>query len=139
MKKITIELPTLYADHHVVEVKRILLEMPGIEDVYASSAFHMVEVTYDPARLNDLEIEIKLDEAGYMGEWTLPMETGVSTANQESQAAFSRHTEVFENNRRVVSFKQTVDGGTAHSGRPLWNCPGMGVMVTKNLINKMEE
>lgn len=139
MNKTTFELPTLYGDHHVLEVRRILLELPGIEEVYASSSFHMVEVSYDPAQINDLEIQIKLDEAGYLGEWSLPIEPGIAAFQKENVAPFTRHTAVYETNRRVVSFKQTVEGKAAYTGRPLWNCPGMGVMVTKKQIQKMEE
>ncbi len=51
MEKYTLDLPTMYGDHHVLEVRRILLEIPGIQDVYASSAFRAVEVTYDPAEV----------------------------------------------------------------------------------------
>ena len=47
-------------------------------DVYASSAFQVVEVTYDPEKINDLEIAMKLDEAGYLGEWTVPIEAGAT-------------------------------------------------------------
>ena len=41
------EAPALYGDHHVSEVQSILKELPGIEDVYASSAFQAIEVTFD--------------------------------------------------------------------------------------------
>jgi copper chaperone CopZ len=130
VKTVTYELPNLYGDHHVVEVRRILLEIPGVEDVYASSAFRMVEVTYDPAVVNDLTIAMKLDDAGYLGEWTVPMEAGAATYLEDRSRSYFRHTSVFETTRQVVSFSQTVSS----PGRPLWNCPGMGVIK-----NKMEE
>ena len=56
MEKITISAPAMYGDHHVVEVRRILLETPGVEDVYASSCFQAVEVTFDPTRVSIDEI-----------------------------------------------------------------------------------
>jgi copper chaperone CopZ len=129
MKKATYELPTLYGDHHVIEVRRILLGMPGVQEVYASSGFHFAEVTYDPAMVNDLEIAMKLDEAGYLGEWSMPMESGESNYLKEGEIPFSRHTEVYETTRQVVSFAQKI----GYSGRPLWTCPGMGI------VRKMEE
>jgi len=128
MKKTIIELPNLYGDHHVVEVRRILLEIPGVEEVYASSGFRVVEVSYDPEKVNDLEISIKLDEAGYLGEWSIPVEAGAAEHLKETGRSFARHTAVYETNRKVVSFAQKVN----ESGRPLWPCPGMGV-------KKMEE
>lgn len=130
MKKITYELPNLYGDHHVVEVRRILFDIPGVVDVYASSAFRMVEVTYDPKQTNDLDIAVRLDQMGYLGEWSAPMEASAATYLEDRSRSFFRHTNVFETTRQVVTFSQNV----SYSGRPLWNCPGMGVIK-----NKMED
>ena len=125
MQKVTYETPALYGDHHVTEIRRILLALPGVEDVYASSAFHVVEVTYDPEKINDLEIAVKLDAAGYLGEWTVPIETG-AVAYQAAASAkpYFRHTAAYEQTRTTVSFAQNV----AYLGRPLWPCPGMGLI-----------
>ncbi len=125
MQKVTYETPSLYGDHHVTEVRRILLTLPGVADVYASSAFQVVEVTYDPEKINDLEIAMKLDEAGYLGEWTVPIETGESAYHAESGAKpYFRHTAAYEQTRLSVNFAQNV----AYLGRPLWPCPGMGII-----------
>ena len=129
MKTTIIEVPTMYGDHHVLEVRRLLLEVPGVEDVIASSAFGIVEVTYDPGKTNDLELKVKLDQTGYLGEWTIPTEIGAINRETEKRPYF-RHTEVFETSRQVVSFAQSVN----NEGRPLWPCPGMGL-----LGKKMEE
>ena len=40
-----IAVPTMYGDHHVVEVRRMLLQLAGVEDVNASSCFRTVEVS----------------------------------------------------------------------------------------------
>jgi len=130
VKTVTYDLPNLYGDHHVLEVRRILLEITGVVDVYASSAFRMVEVTYDPALTNDLDIAVKLDESGYLGEWSMPMEAGASTYLGDRSRSYFRHTAVYETTRQVVSFSQNV----SYTGRPLWTCPGMGVIK-----NKMED
>jgi len=127
MKKHTFEVPTLYADHHVLEVRRILAGIPGVQEVYASSAFQVIEVAYDESKTNDLEIAEKLDEAGYLGEWTFPIEIGAIAENAPEDKPFFRHTEVTENVREVVSFAQNI----SYSGRPLWPCPGMGVVQTQ--------
>jgi copper chaperone CopZ len=130
VKTVTYELPNLFGDHHVIEVRKILNGIAGVEDVYASSAFRMVEITYDPSVTNDLEIAMKLDEAGYLGEWTVPIEAGAATYLEDRSKSFFRHTAVYETARQVVSFSQNV----SYTGRPLWNCPGMGVIK-----NKMED
>ena len=124
MKTISYDLPNLFGDHHVIEVRRMLLAIPGVIEVYASSSFRVVEVTYDPTKTNDLEIAMKLDDAGYLGEWTVPMESGVAMYNEDQSRSFFRHTATYETSRQMVSFSQNV----AYTGRPLWNCPGMGVI-----------
>jgi copper chaperone CopZ len=133
MAKLTLELPMMYGDHHVSEVRRILFDLPGVEEVYASSAFQLVEVTYDPAKINDLEIQVKLDEAGYLGEWSVPVEVGAAPSRPESDRSRFRHTAVYETTRQAVSFAHQLPAESGTYGRPLWNCPGIGV------IKKMEE
>ena len=122
METKTFEAPALYGDHHVTEVRRILLELEGVVDVYASSAFQIVEVTYDESTINDLQIALKLDEAGYLGEWIVPIETGATDQQVEGQKPYFRHTTTYETTKQTVSFAQRVN----YQGRPLWHCPGMG-------------
>jgi copper chaperone CopZ len=125
MQKLTLDLPAMYGDHHVIEVRRILLEIPGVQEVYASSAFHAVEITYDEALVNDLEVRIRLDNAGYLGEWTIVTEPSIAVnLRPEGSTDQMRHTAVFEQTRQVVSFAQNV----SYTGRPLWQCPGMGTI-----------
>lgn len=121
MPILTLELPNMYGDHHVIEVRRLLLDMPGIEKVYASSCFHVVEVTYDEAKLDSKEIEVALDRAGYLGELPHPAETGIS-ATEEGSHIYFRHTASFKQTGKAVGFTQNVP----YVGRPLWPCPGMG-------------
>jgi copper chaperone CopZ len=127
MRKKTFEAPALYGDHHVTEVRRILLELEGVTDVYASSAFQTIEVTYDEAKINDLQIAIKLDEAGYLGEWTIPIEMGTAVEQDDRQKSFFRHTTTYETTKQTVSFSQRVN----YQGRPLWHCPGMGAVKVR--------
>ena len=124
METKSFEVPALYGDHHVTEVRRILLELEGVQDVYASSAFQVVEVTYDESKINDLQIALKLDEAGYLGEWTIPIEMGTAAQQPEKHKTLSRHTATYETTKQTVSFAQKVN----YQGRPLWPCPGMGTV-----------
>jgi copper chaperone CopZ len=118
------EAPALFGDHHVTEVRRILLDLTGVSEVYASSAFQIVEVTYDEKKINDLEIAVKLDEAGYLGEWTIPIELGSAAEQGDGQKPFFRHTATYETTKQTVSFAQKVN----YQGRPLWQCPGLGAV-----------
>lgn len=124
MEKFSLELQTLYGDHHVMEVRKILLEMPGVQDVYASSCFQFVEVTYDPERVSDVEIRACLQAAGYLNDLAAPQEAGSSNYLEASHSAFQRHTTAYEGTKQTVSFAQKV----GYSGRPLWPCPGFGVV-----------
>ena len=113
--------PALYGDHHVTEVRRLLLELTGVSEVYASSAFQVIEVNYDPEKVSAEQIEARLQEAGYLGEIPLLIETGIAVEKKEGDGVF-RHTAVYETVKSTVSFAQRVEP----SGRPLWPCPGMG-------------
>lgn len=121
METKSFEAPALYGDHHVSEVRRILLEMSGVSEVYASSAFQTIEVTFDPVKVKPEQIEMCLQEAGYLGEIPILTETGFAVEKKEGDSAF-RHTAVYDTVKSTVSFAQHV--GT--SGRPLWPCPGLG-------------
>jgi copper chaperone CopZ len=123
--QLVLELPSLYGDHHVTEVRRILFALDGVEDVYASSSFHTVEVTYDAAKIDPDAIQTVLAEAGYLDELPIPQEAGASAPVEER---FFRHSASF---RQVgkVSFTQEV----SYFGRPLWPCPGMGPIKAQTL------
>ncbi len=118
---LTLELPSMYGDHHVVEVRNLLLALAGVEDVYASSSFRIVEIQYDKTKTPPEQIETVLGEAGYLGEMPMPTETAVP-ATKSNGETFFRHTAAFEQTGKSVGFTQQV----TYSGRPLWPCPGMG-------------
>lgn len=124
METKTFETPALYGDHHVTEVRRMLLELDGVMDVYASSAFQTIEVTYDESQITDLKIAARLEEAGYLGEWTIPIERGTAAEQGDGQKPYLRHTATYEPVKHTVSFAQRV----SYQGRPLWHCPGIGVL-----------
>lgn len=126
MEKKSFELPAMYADHHVVEVRRLLLETSGVKDVYASSAFHVADVTYDPDVVSESELAEKLSEAGYLGEFIVETEAGQPAVSSNGDKTFFRHTEVYKQTKNTIGFSQEV----GYVGRPLWPCPGMGVIKT---------
>lgn len=129
METKTFEAPALYGDHHVTEVRRILMALEGVVDVYASSAFQTIEVTFNPDQVQEKLITACLEDAGYLGEIPVLAETGVATEKIGDDAHF-RHTAVYETIKSTVTFAQRVDHDNA---RPLWPCPGMGP------VRKMED
>jgi copper chaperone CopZ len=121
------EAPALFGDHHVTEVQRILKELPGVEEVYASSAFQAIEVTFDESKINADKIAASLEEAGYLGEMPMLTEAGVAIERKEGDGVF-RHTATYETIKKTVSFAQSVQ----YQGRPLWPCPGLGAVKMDN-------
>lgn len=65
MDNILLHIPAMYADHHVIAVRQALTALPGVVDVYASSAWQQVEVTYDAAKVSAEDIARALEQAGY--------------------------------------------------------------------------
>lgn len=122
MNKVTLDLPAMYGDHHVIEVRRLLQELPGVDDVYASSGFQVVEVQYDEAKLSLEEINAVLDEAGYLGEIPVTVEQGAVEDRENGDKPYFRHTVAYEQTGKSISFAQQVP----FAGRPLWPCPGIG-------------
>jgi copper chaperone CopZ len=117
------ETPALFGDHHVSEVQRILKALPGVEEVYASSAFQAIEVTFDESKIKADKIAASLEEAGYLGEVPMLAEVGVAVERTEGDGVF-RHTATYKTIKQTVSFAQSVQ----HQGRPLWPCPGLGAV-----------
>ncbi len=73
MEKAVLDVPTLWADHHVLKVRDALTDLEGVEDVYASSAWKQVLVAYDSAKTDRAVIERALAQAGYpVGEGETP-------------------------------------------------------------------
>ena len=89
METKSFEAPALFGDHHVSEVRRILLELTGVSDVYASSAFRIVEVSFDPAKIKPEQIEACLQDAGYLGEIPMLIETGIAVAPDVMSSAYT--------------------------------------------------
>jgi copper chaperone CopZ len=65
MDHLTLTIPGLYADHHVTQVRRTLLQLSGVEEVMASAAFKELAVDFDPDKIARDAIVDALTRAGY--------------------------------------------------------------------------
>jgi copper chaperone CopZ len=65
MEKAQFNVPRLWADHHTLKVRAALMQVAGVQEVIASSAFRMVMVTYDPALTSSPALSAVLNTAGY--------------------------------------------------------------------------
>jgi copper chaperone CopZ len=68
MEKLILDLPAMYADHHVLRVRQTLLALEGVEEVYASSAWKQVMISFEPDKITPEEMKKALGEAGFDGK-----------------------------------------------------------------------
>jgi copper chaperone CopZ len=74
MSKVVLEVPTLWADHHVLKVRDALVNLEGVDGVYASSSWKQVLVDYNNKKVKKADLEQALAEAGYpVGEGEVPI------------------------------------------------------------------
>jgi copper chaperone CopZ len=74
MEKVVLDVPTLWADHHVLKARDALVSLEGVHDVYASSAWKQVLVTYEDGKTDVAAFEEALAQAGYpVGEGEMPV------------------------------------------------------------------
>ncbi|GAB4573775.1 MAG: hypothetical protein Kow0077_17180 [Anaerolineae bacterium] len=99
-----------------------MLAIPGVDSVNASSAFHQVEITYDPDQVDEQQLTHALDVAGYLQDLQVPLESGTPAYAHAGNGVYFRHTRAFRETRHTVSFGQQ----TGSVGRGLWPCPGIG-------------
>ena len=99
MASITLKAPAMFADHHVVKARTALLALDGIEDVYASSAWQAVIVTYDEAKIQPAAIEQSLADAGYAPDTVPPVlaKSGPQFQDPSWQSFGTRVTETNQN------------------------------------------
>ena len=124
METTTFDLNMMYGDHHVIEVRKLISSIPGVEEIYASSCFQVLEVSFDESKVDAGTIEEELKKAGYFGEMTFPVEAGTGSTASNGKKPFFRHTAVLEQTGDEVSFAQKAP----YEGRPLWPCPGVGAL-----------
>lgn len=65
MEEIIFEMPSMYGDHHVLKVRDALENIEGVGEIYASSAWKQLMISYDPKKVKPADLENVLSEAGY--------------------------------------------------------------------------
>jgi copper chaperone CopZ len=86
MEKVVLDVPSLWADHHVLKVRDALLKVEGVEDVYASSAWKQVLITYEDGKLDKSAVEEALADAGYpVGEGGVPVVVEATEIRRDPQ------------------------------------------------------
>ena len=75
MPKLTLNLPAMYADHHVLRVRAALASLSGVTHTVASAGKKQVTIEYDEAAVSPAGIIQKLVAAGYSPDQVLPLPT----------------------------------------------------------------
>lgn len=101
MKQLILEMPTMYADHHVMKVREALAGLKGIKDAYASSAWKKLMVSYQEKTIKPEEIEKALAEAGY------PPGDGATPVLVEASAKLKRDPQWEKLDSRVSQTNKT--------------------------------
>ena len=65
MKQTVVNVPAMWADHHVLLVRKALLDLKGVDEVQASSARRSVLVKFDEKATSLEAIQQALTAAGY--------------------------------------------------------------------------
>jgi hypothetical protein len=61
----SISLPTMFGDHHVVQVRQIVAALPGVKDIRASASRRKISVTFNRAQLTVEALCAALAKGGF--------------------------------------------------------------------------
>jgi copper chaperone CopZ len=65
MEELTLAVPDMWADHHVIAVRAILTQLDGVTIEGTSALEKRVRVSYDPAQTDAQHIVAALEQGGY--------------------------------------------------------------------------
>lgn len=84
MERVSFCVPKMYGDHHVLAVRKALLETDGVEDIVASSALKKVTVDYDSTKVSMDKLKAQLGDAGYSVDAALVVPAPKANIDDES-------------------------------------------------------
>ncbi len=65
MEQLALNVPGLWADHHVIAVRDLFQDAEGVEVIGASAMDATLRLEYDPAKTDPQKIAAQLEQAGY--------------------------------------------------------------------------
>ena len=65
MEELTLTVPDLWADHHILKVRDALADLDGLESIEASAKDRTLTLLIDPSRLDAARVTDDLVAAGY--------------------------------------------------------------------------
>lgn len=121
MDTLHLHIPAMYGDHHVIEVRRILFKLDGIEDVYASSYSQTLQIDFNQDKIDPETIKQELAHHSYLDALDVPSESGIAAYKNDGNASYFRHTVAYQHLQHTVGFAQEIQVGK----RVLFPCPGI--------------
>lgn len=88
MNVLNVDLPAMWADHHVLHVREALLAIEGVAEVKASAARRKVAVEFDEALTSPDSIRAALEKAGYSLE-EIPSEAAFPKRHEDGSEWFT--------------------------------------------------
>jgi copper chaperone CopZ len=76
MEVLSIPVPGMWADHHVLAIRKLLSKIPGVGDVRASALERTVAITYDAAQTDPAALDAALADKGYTDTFETSDESG---------------------------------------------------------------
>lgn len=73
MEKITVKVPTMYGDHHVLTVRDAVSAVAGVGEINASAKAKEVTVSFDAGKTSADKIKGAIEAAGYAIEKDLEL------------------------------------------------------------------
>jgi len=126
MKQARLDIPVLYGDHHVLEIKKILSGVEGVKEFYISSAYKLVKIEYDEKITTEDALKSILEEAGYKGELGFEIEKLDVDPREDDHKKHFRKGVLYDQTGLTQGFKQKATKTT----RKVWPSPGMGNLET---------
>jgi copper chaperone CopZ len=84
MEELLLNVPRMWADHHILAVRDALSQVAGVTDVVASSMYRDVVIRYDATVTNPDALASALAQAGYGPGSTLELPTHLSQTDDAS-------------------------------------------------------
>ncbi len=97
MEELTLTIPGMWADHHVLAVREVLVGM-GITEIMASAANSTVRLAFDPSAVGQDGILQALVEAGYDPSQVVTFPQPLASKERES-AWFAAGVRMTQTNR----------------------------------------
>jgi copper chaperone CopZ len=122
MKQAKFDIPVLFGDHHVLEIRRILSEVEGVKDIFISSAYNFLKIEYDESATSEEAIKTLLEEAGYYGDLGFEFEQfGLEPGSGDHKKHFRKGV-LYDQTGQTQGFTQKA----TKTSREDWPSPGMG-------------